>query len=57
MSALVRDFVARGLETGTERDHAKKRRFLSVGAGRSKQGAASPVSEQHDRALAKVLGR
>jgi plasmid stability protein len=53
ISALVRELVARGLEDGTVRERPTRiNQFLSVGAGRSKQGRLSPVSEKHDEALA-----
>ena len=56
MSAVVRDLLARGLETGTEPDQERRRqRFLSVGAGRSPREKSGPVSERHDAALTRVL--
>ena len=53
LASVVRELVARGLEG--ERGPARLRQFSSVRAGRSKQGRLSPVSEKHDRALAKAL--
>jgi hypothetical protein len=53
MSSLVREMVAKGLEGdagGPKRTQVGQ--FASVGAGRSKQGRLSPVSEKHDEALA-----
>jgi hypothetical protein len=53
MASLVRELVARGLDADEGR--ARPRRvadFVSVKAGRSKQGRLSPVSEKHDAALA-----
>jgi len=53
ISALVREMVAQGLDGGATRERPSRvRQFLSVGAGRSKQGRVSPVSEKHDEALA-----
>lgn len=52
ISALVREMVASTL-TGTTNQKRPKRaeEYLSVGAGRSRQGRVSPVSERHDEAL------
>lgn len=53
ISALVRELVAQGLEGGVARERRTRvGQFLSVRAGRSKQGRLSPVSEKHDEALA-----
>jgi hypothetical protein len=58
MSSVVRELVARGLEPGgVRRKQARLRDFASVGAGRSKQGGLSPVSERHDEALAAARGK
>ena len=58
MSAVVRELVARGLEEDARpKKPAQARGFASVGAGRSKQAGLSPVSENHDAALAKALER
>jgi hypothetical protein len=50
----VRELIAKGLEP----DKSKKRRrvdqFSFIGAGRSRQGRLSPVSERHDEALAEI---
>ena len=52
ISSLVRAMVVQGLE-GERREKPKRvSQFLSVGAGKSKQGRLSPVSERHDDALA-----
>jgi plasmid stability protein len=53
ISSLVREMVAKGLDHQTGR--AKRTRvgqFSSIAAGRSKQGGLSPVSENHDEAVA-----
>lgn len=53
ISSLVREMVAKGLEPEAARRPATRvSQFLSVGAGRSRQGRLSPVSENHDEALA-----
>lgn len=53
ISALVREMVSRGLEGEVPRKRPTQASdFLSVRAGRSKQGHLSPVSEKHDNALA-----
>lgn len=55
MSALVRELVARGLDTTANRPKpTRARQLASVAAGRSKQGALAPVSERHDAALAVI---
>lgn len=55
MSSLVRELVARGLESGgLRRKSPGLRDFASVGSGRSKQGRLSPVSERHDEVLAAI---
>ena len=55
ISSVVRELVAKGLAPGKRKKFTRVEQFLSVGAGRSKQGRLSPVSERHDEALAKVL--
>jgi hypothetical protein len=58
ISSLVRELVARGLEGHAVRARPTRvRQFSSVGAGRSKQGHLSPVSERHDEALAAAFGK
>lgn len=53
ISAVVREMVARGLEGDAERKKPTRiSQFASVGAGRSKPGRLSPISEKHDEALA-----
>lgn len=52
ISAVVRELVAKGLEGGTGRERPTRvSQFSSVGAGRSRQGRRSPVSEKHDAVL------
>jgi hypothetical protein len=56
ISSLVREMVSRGLESGAMRKRlVHVGQFSSVGAGRSKQGRMSPISERHDEALAVVF--
>jgi hypothetical protein len=58
MSSLVREMVARGLEADTGRKRRTRiSQFSSVGAGRSKQGRLSPLSEKHDEALSAAFDR
>jgi hypothetical protein len=53
ISSLVREMVAKNLSSDATREKPSRiDQFLSVGAGRSKQGQLSPVSERHDEALA-----
>jgi hypothetical protein len=53
ISSLVRELVGRGLDGGKAPERPTSvSQFSSVRAGRSKQGRLSPVSEQHDEALA-----
>jgi hypothetical protein len=53
ISSLVREMVVQALEGGAKHPRPTRlRQFLSVGAGRSKQGRLSPISERHDEALA-----
>jgi plasmid stability protein len=53
MSSLVREMVAKGLEGDAVRERPRRvAQFSSVGAGRSKQGRLSAVSEKHDEAVA-----
>jgi plasmid stability protein len=56
ISAVIREIVSNSLAE----DASRKRRthisqFASVGAGRSKQGRLSPVSEKHDEALVAAI--
>ena len=55
ISSIVRELVAKGLAPGKRKKFTRVEQFLSVGAGRSKQGRLSPVSERHDEALAEIL--
>ena len=56
ISSLVREMVIKGLDGGGSRQRRRRtEQFASVGAGRSKQGRLSPVSEKHDAALAATL--
>jgi plasmid stability protein len=58
MSSLVREMVANGLDNAAKQGRRKRlSQFLSVGAGRSKQGRSAPVSEKHDEALAKAFAK
>ena len=52
ISSLVRAMVVQGLEGEARAKPKRTSQFSSVGAGRSKQGRLSPVSERHDEALA-----
>jgi plasmid stability protein len=53
ISAVVREMVGMGLENDGRRERPTRvGQLLSVRAGRSKQGPLSPVSENHDDALA-----
>jgi len=55
VSSIVREIVSRSLEGDAARERrARVNQFASVRAGRSKQGASSPVSERHDEALAAI---
>lgn len=55
ISSVVRDVVAEtlGVKRSTKRPGLEQ--FAFVGAGRSRQGKLSPVSERHDEALADAL--
>ena len=56
ISSLVRDLVAKGLETGSARPKlVRVEQMSSVRSGRSKQARLSPVSERHDEALAETV--
>jgi len=54
ISAVVRELVSRGLVSRKQKKYTRVDQFSSVGAGRSRQGRLSPVSEKHDEALAEV---
>ena len=55
MSALARELMGRSLGTSTAKQRPTLRNFTFIGAGRSRQGRLSPVSERHDEALAQAL--
>lgn len=55
MSSLARQLMARSLGTSTATRQPTIKDFTFIGAGRSRQGRLSPVSERHDEALAKAL--
>lgn len=58
ISSLVREMVVQALADGTKRPKATRvSQFLSVGAGRSKQGRLSAISERHDEVLATVFDK
>jgi len=53
ISSLVREMVVQALDGGAKTlKPMRVSQFLSVGAGRSKQGRLSPISQRHDEALA-----
>jgi plasmid stability protein len=54
ISSVARELVAKGLRSGKRKKPARVDQFSFVGAGRSKQGRLSPVSERHDEALAET---
>jgi len=56
ISSLVREMVAKGLARHAVHERPTRvSQFLSVRAGRSKQGRLSPISEKHDEALASTF--
>lgn len=55
MSSLARELMAQSLGTSTVKQRPTIKDFTFIGAGRSRQGRLSPVSERHDEALAGVL--
>ena len=58
ISSLVREMVVQALGGGTKRPKPTRvSQFLSVGAGRSKPGRLSPISERHDEVLATVFDK
>jgi hypothetical protein len=57
LSSLIRKLLAEALDTGGPARRRSLKEFASVGAGRSRQGRLSPVSERHDEALADALER
>ena len=52
LSSLIRELLVRSLGTGKAGRRASINDFAFIGAGRSRQGRISPVSERHDEALA-----
>ena len=52
ISSLVRDLLGYSLGTGKPKQRTSIKDFSFIGAGRSRQGRISPVSERHDEALA-----
>jgi hypothetical protein len=54
IASLIRESLSGFL---MESDHASVEDFPFVGAGRSRQGSLTPVSERHDQALAAAYGR
>ena len=54
ISSVTRELVAKGLESGKRKKLTRVEQFSFIGAGRSKQGRLSPVSERHDEALAEI---
>ena len=53
MAAVIRELIARSVGTTPARSRPRRlTEFSFIGAGRSKQGRLSPVSEKHDAALA-----
>jgi hypothetical protein len=58
ISSLVREMVVQALPGVLSHERPKRvGQFLSVRAGRSKQGRLSPISERHDEALAVVFDK
>jgi plasmid stability protein len=58
IASVVREMVAKGLEgEGARNRPTRAAQLASVGAGRSRQGRLSPVSEKHDEALAAALDK
>lgn len=55
ISAVAREMLAEALGAPRADRPLTEEQFPFVGAGRSQQGALSPVSERHDEALAEVL--
>ncbi len=55
VSALVRELLAHALEKGEAGRGLTLKNFTFIGAGRSRQGRLSPVSERHDQALVGTL--
>ena len=52
ISSLVRELLGQSLGPRRTKRPAALKDFSFIGAGRSRQGRLSPVSERHDEALA-----
>jgi hypothetical protein len=58
ISALIRDLVPKSVGPASRRSRPRRlAEFPFIGAGRSKQGRLSPVSERHDDALATAFAK
>ena len=57
ISQVARDILSRLLLTSTSKKHLSVKDFTLIGAGASRQGELSPVSERHDDALADVIAK
>ncbi len=55
ISAYVREVLAYSLGTAKGKAKHSIKDFSFIGAGKSRQGRLSPVSERHDEALEEVL--
>lgn len=55
ISSYVREVLAYSLGTAKGKQKPSIKDFSFIGAGKSRQGRLSPVSERHDEALEKVL--
>ncbi|HWU37399.1 MAG TPA: hypothetical protein VN203_07075, partial [Candidatus Acidoferrum sp.] len=55
ISSYVREVLAYSLGTAKSKQKPSLKDFSFIGAGRSRQGRLSPVSERHDEALAEAL--
>jgi len=56
IAAVIRELVARSVGTAPARSKLRRlAEFSFIGAGRSKQGRLSPISEKHDEALAQAF--
>jgi hypothetical protein len=55
ISSVVREELQKALLPKKRRKRLTLRDFPFVGAGRTKQGGLSPISERHDEALAEAI--
>lgn len=55
ISSVVRDALREKLGTGKRKKRLTLASFPFIGAGSTRQGKLSPVSERHDEALADAL--